>query len=342
MTATSARAAFRALISALMLVTAVRADEPVPFDTARPTVQAFIERMRAENGFSADELNQLFAQAKTQQAILDAMAKPAERALLWYEYRARFVTEQRIADGAQFWAEHRELLDDTAKQYGVAPQYLVAILGVETSYGRIMGRYRVLDALSTLAFDYPARSAYFTNELEQFLLLTREESLDALAPVGSYAGAMGAPQFMPGSLRKYAIDADGDGKRDLWSDWADILASIGNYFRVHGWQPGGPVLTDVDIDQEHAHDLDSRPLALDETVGSLKGKGVQFHEALPDETPAMLIAADEPEQIRFRVGLNNFYVITRYNRSPLYAMAVHELASRVMERTFRDEPPPPQ
>ncbi|HEY7379013.1 MAG TPA: lytic murein transglycosylase B [Steroidobacteraceae bacterium] len=338
MTATSARAAFRALISALMLVTVVGADEPAPFDTARPTVQAFIERMRAQHDFSADELTQLFAQAKTQQSILDAMSKPAERTLLWYEYRARFVTEQRITDGAQFWSEHRELLDETAKQYGVAPQYLVAVLGVETSYGRIMGRYRVLDALSTLAFDYPARSAYFANQLEQFLLLAREESLDALVPVGSYAGAMGAPQFMPGSLRKYAIDADGDGKRDLWSDWADILASVGNYFRVHGWQPGGAVLTDVEIDQEHAHDLDSRPLALEETVGSLKEKGVRFHETLADDAPAMLIAADEADGVRFRVGLNNFYVITRYNRSPLYAMAVHELANRVMERAFHDEP----
>ncbi|HZF24633.1 MAG TPA: lytic murein transglycosylase B [Steroidobacteraceae bacterium] len=342
MTVTSARAAFRALSGALLLVAVVGADEPpaVQIDPARPSVQAFIARMSAQHGFSTDELTQLFAQAKTQQAILDAMSKPTERALAWYEYRARFLTEQRIADGAQFWAEHRELLDETSKRYAVAPQYLIAILGVETSYGRIMGRYRVLDALSTLAFDYPARSAYFTSELEQFLLLTREESLDALAPVGSYAGAMGAPQFMPGSLRRFGVDADGDGKRDLWTDWADILGSIGNYFHVHGWQADGLVLTDVEIDQAHAHDLDSRPLALDETVASLKGKGVQFHEAVPDDAPAMLIAADEADEVRFRVGLNNFYVITRYNRSPLYAMAVYELANRILERTFRDEPPP--
>jgi membrane-bound lytic murein transglycosylase B len=347
MTATSARTAFRALITCLMLVAVVGADEPpaAQIDPARSTVQAFIARMSAQHGFSTDALTQLFAQAKTQQPILDAMSKPAERTLAWYEYRARFVTEQRIADGAQFWAEHRELLDDTAKKYGVAPQYLIAILGVETSYGRIMGRYRVLDALSTLAFDYPARSAYFTSELEQFLLLTREESLDAQAPVGSYAGAMGAPQFMPSSLRKFAVDADGDGKRDLWADWPDILASVGNYFRVHGWQTDGPVLADVEIDQEHAHDLDSRPTTLSETVGSLQDKGVQFHDTLPNDAPAMLIAADEADQVRFRVGFNNFYVITRYNRSPLYAMAVHELANQVLERTFRkepDEPPPSQ
>jgi membrane-bound lytic murein transglycosylase B len=331
---------FRGCISCLLLVAAVSADEPpTAIDPARPTVQAFIARMSAQYGFAATELTQLLSQAKVQQGILDAMARPPERTLAWYEYRARFLTEQRIADGAQFWSEHRELLDQTAQRYGVAPQYLVAILGVETSYGRITGRYRVLDALGTLAFEYPPRSDYFTNELEQFLLLTREESLDALAALGSYAGAIGAPQFMPGSLRRYAVDADGDGKRDLWSDWADILASVANYFRVHGWQPDGVVLVDVDIDQAHAHDLDSRPQTLSETIASLRAKGVAFRETLPEDAPAMLIAADEADGVHFRVGLNNFYVITRYNRSPLYAMAVYELANRVRERVFSDEPP---
>ena len=338
---TPARTALRAFIAGLIVIAAASADEPpvsVNIDPSRPLVQAFIARMSAQYGFSTDELVQLLGQAQTQQGILDAMSRPAERALAWYEYRSRFLTEQRIADGAQFWSEHRELLDETANRYGVAPQYLVAILGIETSYGRIMGRYRVLDALSTLAFDYPARSSYFSGELEQFLLLTHEEPVDALTAVGSYAGAMGAPQFMPGSLRRFAVDADGDGKRDLWSDWADILASVANYFRVHGWQPDGVVLTDVDIDQQHASGLDSRPLALTETVASLRSKGVQFRESLPDDAPAMLIAADEPDQVRFRVGLNNFYVITRYNRSPLYAMAVHDLANRILERVFSDEP----
>jgi peptidoglycan lytic transglycosylase B len=338
---TPARTALRTFITGLVVIAAVSADEQPAsenIDPSRPLVQAFIARMSAQYGFSSDELVQLLSQAKTQQGILDAMSKPAERSLAWYEYRARFLTEQRIADGAQFWSEHRELLDETAQRYGVAPQYLVAILGIETSYGRIMGRYRVLDALSTLAFDFPARSSYFTGELEQFLVLTHEEPLDALTAVGSYAGAMGAPQFMPRSLRRFAVDADGDGKRDLWTDWADILASVANYFRVHGWQPGGVVLTDVDIDQQHASDLDSRPLVLNETIASLRSKGVQFRESLPDDAPAMLIAADEPDAVRFRVGLNNFYVITRYNRSPLYAMAVHDLANRILERVFSDEP----
>lgn len=338
---TVARAALRTLITGLIVTAVVRADEQpesVSIDPSRPEVQTFIERMRTAHGFSSEELTQLLGQAKTQQSILDAMSKPAERTLLWYEYRARFLTEQRIAEGAQFWIEHRELLDETAVRYGVAPQYLIAILGVETSYGRITGRYRVLDALSTLAFDFPPRSSYFTSELEQFLVLTHEEPVDPLTTLGSYAGAMGAPQFMPGSLRRYAVDADADGKRDLWTDWADVLASVANYFRAHGWQPNGVVVTDVDIDQQHASNLDSRPTTLTETVASLRTKGVVFKESLPDDAPAMLIAADEPNEIRFRVGLNNFYVITRYNRSPLYAMAVNDLANLILERVFSDEP----
>jgi membrane-bound lytic murein transglycosylase B len=338
---TAARTALRTLITGLVVIAAVRADEPPPevnIDPSRPEVQTFIARMTTAHGFSSEELTQLLGQAKTQQSILDAMSKPAERTLLWHEYRARFLTEQRIGEGAQFWIEHRELLDETSVRYGVAPQYLVAILGVETSYGRITGRYRVLDALSTLAFDFPARSSYFTGELEQFLVLTHEEPVDPLTTLGSYAGAMGAPQFMPSSLRRYAVDADADGKRDLWTDWDDVLASIANYFRVHGWQRDGVVLTDVDIDQEHASNLDSRPTTLTETVASLRTKGVVFKESLPDDAPAMLIAADEPNEIRFRVGLNNFYVITRYNRSPLYAMAVNDLANRIYERVLSDEP----
>jgi membrane-bound lytic murein transglycosylase B len=338
---TVARTALRTLITGLIVTAVVRADEQpesVSIDPSRPEVQTFIERMRTAHGFSSEELTQLLGQAKTQQSILDAMSKPAERTLLWYEYRARFLTEQRIAEGAQFWIEHRELLDETAVRYGVAPQYLIAILGVETSYGRITGRYRVLDALSTLAFDFSPRSGYFTSELEQFVVLTHEEPVDPLTTLGSYAGAMGAPQFMPGSLRRYAVDADADGKRDLWTDWADVLASVANYFRAHGWQPNGVVVTDVDIDQQHASNLDSRPTTLTETVASLRTKGVVFKESLPDDAPAMLIAADEPNEIRFRVGLNNFYVITRYNRSPLYAMAVNDLANLILERVFSDEP----
>jgi membrane-bound lytic murein transglycosylase B len=195
----------------------------------------------------------------------------------------------------------------------------------------------VLDALSTLAFDYPPRSDYFTQELEQFFLLTREDALNPLTTLGSYAGAMGPPQFMPRSIRKFAVDGDSDGRRDLWADWEDILNSIANYFIAHGWKTGEPVIADASIDQSRAHGLDPRKVELNETVASLKNKGVSFETSLGEAAPALLLAADLPERVQFRVGFNNFYVITRYNRSPLYAMAVHDLAAELTKRAFSDD-----
>jgi membrane-bound lytic murein transglycosylase B len=317
---------------------AFAAPTTLALDTTRANVQQFIARMGERHGFSTAALAAVLAQAESQPSILEAIARPAERALTWYEYRERFVNEQRIVEGIAFWQEHRELLDEISMRQGVPPQYLVAILGVETYYGRLMGRYRVIDALSTLAFDYPPRSSYFTDELEHFLVLTREESIDPLVPLGSYAGAMGAPQFMPRSMRQYAVDGDGDGKRDLWAGWPDVIASVANYFRAHGWQPDAPVLIEAEIDQAHARDLDTRRLELTETVGSLREKGVLFDSSLPNDAAAMLIAADEPHAMRFRVGLKNFHVITRYNRSALYAMAVHDLARELTARTLANDP----
>ena len=309
-------------------------------DVDRPIVQDFVSRLADRHGFVQTELNSLLAKAQIQQSVLDAMSRPAERALLWHEYRDRFITEQRIKEGVEFWQQHRELLDKVAGERGVAPEYLVAILGVETYYGRITGRYRVLDALSTLAFDYPPRSDYFTQELEQFLLLTREESLDPLAALGSYAGAMGPPQFMPRSVRQFAVDGDGDGHRNLWADWDDIVGSIANYFVKHGWKAGEPVLAEASIDQTRAHDLDPRKTALNETVASLREKGVVFETQLEPAAPAMLLAADLPEKVAFRVGFHNFYVIPRYNRSPLYAMAVHDLALALTGRVYSNDAKP--
>lgn len=333
------------LLVALFTGGSAHAATPAPasdaaLDVERPIVQNFVSRLADTHGFAASELSTLLAKAEIQQSVLDAMSRPAERALLWHEYRDRFITEQRIREGVEFWQQHRELLDKVAAERGVAPEYMVAILGVETYYGRITGRYRVLDALATLAFDYPPRSEYFTQELEQFLLMAREESLDPAAALGSYAGAMGPPQFMPRSVRKFAVDGDGDGHRNLWSDWDDIVGSIANYFIEHGWKTGQPVLADASIDQQRAHDLDPRKVALNETVGSLREKGVVFETDLAPQAPAMLLAADLPEKVAFRVGFHNFYVITRYNRSPLYAMAVHDLATALTQHVYSDDAQP--
>jgi membrane-bound lytic murein transglycosylase B len=214
----------------------------------------------------------------------------------------------------------------------VPPEYIVAILGVETKYGRVLGKFRVLDSLSTLAFDYPSRQAFFRSELEQFLILARENQLDPLTLVGSYAGALGAPQFMPSSYRRYAVDADGDSKRDLWNDWDDVIASVANYLREHGWTPGAPVLTEATLEPDPSFQLDPHNLELNETVSSLAGRGVRLDLELPADTPVVLISAEQRDGPAYRVGFHNFYVISRYNASARYAMAVHDLAQAVAQR----------
>jgi membrane-bound lytic murein transglycosylase B len=306
-------------------------------DTQRADVKEFMAHMVDAYAFKKHALRKLLNDAQSQPSIIEAMDKPAEKAKPWFEYRPIFLSERRIREGTDFWLAHRQALDKASAQSGVPPEYLVAIVGVETFYGRLTGSYRVLDALATLAFDYPARAKFFRDELEQFLVLTREAHIDPLTVKGSYAGAMGAPQFMPSNYRRYAIDADADGHVDLWSDWADVSASVGNYLKEHGWEAGGPVLSEAAVSPERAADLDGRKLVLTETVGSLAAKGVSFDSALPADAPALLIAADEAEGVRWRVGYNNFYVITRYNHSALYAMAVYELAAAIKQRVAQSD-----
>ena len=221
-------------------------------DIKRPEVKEFIAHMSTAYGFKKGALRKLLKSAASQPAIIDAMSKPAEKAKLWYEYRPIFLNERRIREGTEFWVAHREALDQASIKSGVAPEYLAAILGVETYYGRLTGTYRVLDALATLSFDYPPREKFFRDELEQFLLLTRDMHLDPLTLKGSYAGAMGAPQFMPSNYRRYAVDADANGHIDLWTNWPDVCASVGNYLKEHGWNAGEPVLSEASVDPDKA------------------------------------------------------------------------------------------
>jgi membrane-bound lytic murein transglycosylase B len=303
-------------------------------NTHRADVKAFVAEMASQYGFKKRVVRKWLSAAQSQPAILEAMERPAEKAKPWYEYRPIFLNERRIREGTEFWLAHRQELDRASVRSGVPPEILAAILGVETYYGRLTGSYRVLDALATLAFDYPPRSQFFKDELAQYLLLTREMHLDPLSIKGSYAGAMGAPQFMPSNYRRYAVDADADGRIDLWSNWSDVCASVGNYLKEHGWSEGEPVLSDATVESVKPAELDGRKLALDETVGSLKAKGVDFDSSMPADAPALLIAADEPDGVHWRVGYNNFYAITRYNHSALYAMAVYELAGAVKQQVL--------
>ncbi len=303
-------------------------------DIRRPDVKDFIAHMSSTTPLTKHQLRKLLKAAQSQPTIIEAMDRPAEKAKAWFEYRPIFLTERRIREGTEFWIAHRQALDQASIRSGVAPEYLAAILGVETYYGRLTGSYRVLDALTTLAFDYPARAKFFRDELEQYLLLTRDLGVDPLSLKGSYAGAMGAPQFMPSNYRRYAVDADADGHINLWNNWQDVCSSVGNYLKEHGWNAGEPVLSEASVAEGKSADLDGRKLALSETVASLHTKGVNFDSSLPTEAPALLIAADETDGVHWRVGYNNFYVITRYNHSALYAMAVYELAAAVKQQVL--------
>jgi membrane-bound lytic murein transglycosylase B len=324
----------------LLLCTAMLAGGIKPaaaVDIRRAEVKDFINHMSDSYGFKKRALRKLLKSAESQPAIIEAMGKPAEKAKLWYEYRPIFLNERRIREGTEFWIAHRQALDQASIKSGVAPEYLAAILGVETYYGRLTGNYRVLDALATLSFDYPPREKFFREELEQYLLLTRDMHLNPLTLKGSYAGAMGAPQFMPSNYRRYAVDADSNGHIDLWTDWPDVCASVGNYLKEHGWNPGEPVLAEATVQPEKVGDLDGRKLALSETIGSLAAKGVSIEASMPQEAPAILIAADETDGVHWRVGYNNFFVITRYNHSAMYAMAVYELAAAVKQRMLAND-----
>jgi membrane-bound lytic murein transglycosylase B len=301
------------------------------FDPARADIDAFIASVGKKHGFEAEPLVTLFAQVESKPAILQAIAKPAERTLAWDEYRPKFLIERRIARGAEVHGLKQAELERAATASGVPVDIMLGIVGVETFFGENVGKYRVIDALATLAFDYPPRQAFFRGELEQYLVMAREEGLDPLAPVGSYAGAMGLPQFMPSSFRSYAVDGDADGKRDLWNDWADVFSSVGNYLKVHGWRAGEPVLAAADASSANLAGLDEK-LALTETVGSLRARGVQFETSLPADAPAMLIALKVAGGTEYRVGFTNFYAITRYNRSHMYASAVSDLADAIGAR----------
>ena len=302
------------------------------FDLSRPEIQDFVSTLVTRHGFAREHLLETLAGAEPQPRILELIARPAERVAPWWRYRSNFLTADRIDGGAAFWSMHRPALERAERQTGVPAAYIVAIIGVETAYGRVTGSWRALDALMTLGFDYPPRAPFFRDELEQLLLLARDEGLDAGNLRGSYAGALGPPQFMPSSYRRYAVDADGDGHRDLLRDWDDVIISVANYFSAHGWGIGLPVLLEASSDAATFAQLDFRNLELNETLGSLRAKGVKFASDMPDMTPAMLLPAELETGPNVRIGLANFKVITQYNRSIRYAMAVHDLAADISRR----------
>jgi len=322
----------KSLISSVLLLCWM----PVSADTdysQREDVKQFIKEMKKEHGFDDKLLNTWMAGVKQQKTALEAIARPAEGVLSWGDYRKIFITDSRISKGVKFWKDNAELLSRAEKEYGVSAEFIVAIIGVETYYGKRAGNYPVLDALATLGFDYPPRSEFFRKQLKQFMLMVREEKLDVNKLTGSYAGAMGMPQFIPSSFRHYAVDFDGNGVRDFWTGSADSIGSVANYFKKHGWKYGEPVAGRV-VARGQAKTLGGREMKPSKPVADYKKAGVVLTEKFPDKALATLLKLDGQEGDEYWLGMHNFYVITRYNHSPMYAMAVYQLSQAVSKKYY--------
>lgn len=310
------------------------AEYPTPY-AEREDVADYIETLSREHGFSKQALQDLFAGAHLRQDIIDRISRPAEKTWTWGRYRSHLVDADRIEKGVDFWSNNTATLNRAAEKYGVAPEYIVAILGIETRYGQITGNFPVLDALATLGFDYPPRARFFRKELTQFLLLAREEGKDPKELKGSYAGAMGFGQFIPSSYRHYAVDFNEDGVRDIWQDSEDAIGSIANYFARHKWGGDGPVtlpaLLSQNLDKNSLAKIANASLEPKHTLAELQALGVQSGgaERLMPDTKVALFKLEAEAGEEYWLGFHDFYVITRYNHSHLYAFAVHQLSQAI-------------
>ena len=307
----------------------ISAAEPVPFKDKAP-INSFINEMVTTHKFDKIELTTLFDKARLHQNIIDAISRPAE-GKPWHQYRNIFITRERVRGGVLFWKENEAIIKKVAESYQVSPEILVAIIGVETRYGRHKGKYPILDSLSTLAFAYPPRAKFFRSELKHYLLMAQEEQFDPLSRKGSYAGAMGMPQFISSSFRSYAVDFDEDGHRDLWENPADVLGSVGNYFKRHGWTAGQPVAHKVKVSGIKYKQLVTKSLKPKHTQDQLMLAGVILPGDIPGNIKGSLMAFDTGDGPEHWVIWNNFYVISRYNHSALYSLAVFQLSQEILK-----------
>ncbi|MES1925814.1 lytic murein transglycosylase B [Salinisphaera sp. T31B1] len=329
------RPLFRLVLSAALglTCTTVLAASATGNYAERPEGKALLERLQRVDHVDMDAARALLADAKYQPKIVATMRKPAERTLTWADYRPIFLQPERADKGAAYIAEHQAIFDAAEAEYGVPANVIAAIIGVETKYGAFIGRDRVLDALATLGFDYPERSSYFIKELENFIVLCVEEDLDCDSEIGSYAGAMGLPQFMPSSYRAYAVDGNDNGKRDLWGEPADIIYSVANYLAEHGWQRDGEVALPAWLAQPN--DIDAIERSKRKSAyrwSALRKLGVRVDREPPGDADVGLLEFQGADGTEYWVALNNFFVITTYNHSPLYAMAVYQLGQEIAAR----------
>lgn len=289
---------------------------------------ALIDQLEAEKVYAPGELTQLFEQVNRQPKVLESIARPAEKSKEWRDYRPIFMTSARVSDGLAFWDTYRADFARAEKATGVPASMILAILGIETKYGNNKGSYPVIEALATLGFDYPPRAPFFRKELKEFLILTKQNGMNPLAIQGSYAGAMGFPQFMPSSWRNLAVDFDGDNRIDLINNPVDAIGSIANYFKGNGWRAGEPVVARARLSGQLYDAATSTELRTISTLGALDTQGLSLRDSMPlaATTPATGIRLQGMNGGEFWIGFNNFYVITRYNRSILYAMAAVQLS----------------
>ncbi len=292
----------------------------------------FIAQMAKRHNFDATKLTKVLKQTIVSQTILDAISRPAEKKLTWHNYRKIFLKEKRINQGVAFMQKNKAKLSEAEKKFGVPAEIITAIIGVETFYGRIAGSYRVVDALNTLAFHYPKRANFFRSEFEQFLLLAREQGFDPLSLKGSYAGAMGMPQFISSSYRHYAIDFDGDDTIDIWNNSDDSIGSVANYFAEHGWEKGKPVIVKVKVEGDNYKQVLDGNLELDINESDLERLGIKSYSSFEKNEKLKLFEYELAKENEYWLAHKNFYVITRYNHSSLYAMAVYQLAMEIKER----------
>jgi len=293
-----------------------------------PNLEDFIASVAKNNNLDEKSIRHILKQADKKQSIIDAMNRPAEKKKQWHEYRNIFLKQKRMDEGVKFWTKHQKTLDAVSKKTGVPTEIIVAIIGVETNYGGNKGSYRVIDALYTLAFHYPKRSKFFTAELEKFLVLTTKEKISALETKGSYAGAMGFGQFMPSSYLMYAVDYDKDGQRDLLNNIDDAIASVANYFKAHGWKKGQSVVHKAHVDKQFTK-LKKQKLKPSLTIKELSKMGYHTKIKLDDKVKVSLTQLQQKDHMDYWFALHNFYVITRYNHSEMYAMAVYQLAQEI-------------
>jgi membrane-bound lytic murein transglycosylase B len=321
----------------LMLASTVSALEITSGDyQGRADVVAFVQRLAAESTYSEQELAELFGQVEKQEHLFEKLDKPAEKELEWYQYRRIFIKEKRISQGVEFWRKHRLLLAEVSEKTGVPEEIIVAIIGVETFYGIYRGKDPVFDSLVTLAFDYPRRAKFFTTELEQFLLLAREQRFEVRSLRGSYAGAMGMPQFISSSYRSYAIDFDGDGQINLFDSIPDIAGSVANYFVKHGWQRGGRVARPLIAVDNNSIDQLEPGVKPNYKWQELRQSGLVSKIPIDQDASVALVKLYQQDHAEYWAGFQNFYVVTRYNHSELYAMAVYQLA-KLISHEFKKE-----